>query len=140
MSEVERSEKVYILITQSFNATRKGFGRITYPDTWLYRKDILFHLLNVYDHMKEVLVFHGDGIDLIAQIAENPKAFVMADPPYRASLRGKGADKMYACELPDNEQIRLLKTLRTCQCIVLLCGYKEQGNPDLYEHYLLTCR
>ena len=137
MKEVERAEKVYILITQSFNATRKGFGRSTYPDTWFYRKDILFHLPNVYDRMKGVQVLHGDGIDLIAQIAENPKAFVMADPPYRASLRGKGADNVYACELPDNEQERLLETVKNCQCKVLLCGYKEQGKEDFYDSHLL---
>ena len=137
LSEVERAEKVYILITQSFNATRKGFGRSTYPDTYSYQKDILFHLPHVYERMKGVKVLHGDGIDLIAKIAENPNAFVMADPPYRASLRGKGADKVYACELPDNEQRRLLETIRSCQCKVLLCGYKEQGKGDLYDRSLL---
>lgn len=67
------------MITQSFNATRKGFGRSTYPDTYSYQKDILFHLPHVYERMKGVKVLHGDGIDLIAKIAENPNAFVMAD-------------------------------------------------------------
>lgn len=44
---------------------------------------------------------------------------------------------MYACELPDNEQRRLLETVRSCQYKVLLCGYKEQGKEDLYDRFLL---
>lgn len=137
MSEIERAERVYILITQSFNAARKGFGRSTYPNTWAYRQDIAFHLPKVYERMKGVQVLGMDGIDLIASIAENSEAFVMADPPYRASLRGKGADKVYGWELPHKEQVRLLRTVRNCKCKVLLCGYKEEGKSDLYDKYLL---
>lgn len=138
MSEVERAEKVYILITQSFNATRKGFGRSTYPDTWAYRRDMAFHLPMVYERMNGVQVQEGDGIELIRQIAGNSEAFVFADPPYRASLRGKGAGNVYSCELPEEGQKRLLETLKDCKCKVLLCGYKEKEKPDLYDTYLLS--
>ena len=139
MDDIEKSVAIYVLITQSFNATRQNFSAKAYRDTGAYRSDIRFNLPLVHERLKDVKVLNMDGIDVIERAANKPDAFVMADPPYRHELRGRGADKAYACELPHSQQIRLLKILRTAKCKVLLCGYKTDGKPDLYDTYLLPC-
>ena len=135
MDDVERSVMVYIQITQSFNNVRKSFREGV--DTWKYREDIRFHIPEVYDRMRDVKVLEMDGINVRQNIAGNENSFAFVDPPYRAELRGKGADRVYACELPHREQVRLLKTIRQAKCKIMLCGYKADSGPDLYDTYLL---
>lgn len=137
MDEISRAEMEFILITQSFNATRKNFSEKAYKDTNAYRQDICFHIPKVYERLKNVQVINMDGIDLLGKIADNANAFAFVDPPYRKELRGVGADKAYACELPHSEQIRLLKTIRKAKCKIMLCGYKSEKGVDLYDQYLL---
>lgn len=137
MDEIDRAVMVYILITQSFNSTRKNFSKKGYRDTGAYRQDILFHIPKVYKRMEGVQVLNMDGIDLLEKIAENESAFAFVDPPYRKELRGKGAGNIYACELPHKEQVRLLKTIRNAKCKIMLCGYKQKEGVDLYDTYLL---
>lgn len=116
LDEIERSVYTYILISQSFNATRKNFSKKLYRDTGAYRDDIMFHLPKVYERMNNVRVLNMDGIDLLDRIKNNPNAFAYVDPPYRHELRGVGANKAYSCELPRYEQVRLLKTIRESKC------------------------
>lgn len=137
MDEIDKAVEIFALITQSFNATRKDFSAKAYKDTNAYREDIRFHIPQVYERLKNVRVLNVNGIDLIAKVADNPNAFVFADPPYRHALRGVGADKSYACELPHSEQIRLLKTIREAKCKIMLCGYRTERGIDLYDRYLL---
>lgn len=137
LDEIEKAVQIYVLITQSFNCTRKSFSQKAYKDTASYRKDIDFYLPKVYERLKKVRIRNGNGIDLLGKIADNPNAFAFVDPPYRKELRGAGADKAYACELPQEEQVRLLETIRNAKCKIMLCGYRSNEGVDLYDRYLL---
>ncbi len=137
LDEIDKAVMVFTLITQSFNATRKDFSAKAYKDTNAYREDIRFHIPKVYERLENVRVKNMNGIDLLDKISDNPNAFAFVDPPYRHALRGVGADKAYACELPHSEQIRLLKTIREAKCKIMLCGYKVASGIDLYDRYLL---
>lgn len=137
MDEIDKAVMVFTLITQSFNATRKDFSAKAYKDTNAYREDIRFHIPKVYERLENVRVENMNGIDLIDRISDNPNAFAFVDPPYRHALRGVGADKAYACEMPHSEQIRLLKTIRDVKCRIMLCGYRVASGVDLYDRYLL---
>lgn len=137
MDEIDKATAIFILITQSFNATRKTFGKKVFKDTNAYRMDIKFHIPKVYERLENVRVNNMNGIDLLGKIADNPNAFAFVDPPYRHDLRGVNADRAYMCELPHKEQIRLLKIIREAKCKIMLCGYKEEHGIDLYDQYLL---
>ena len=138
MSDLERAEQVYVLISQSFNNTRQSFSKKVYKDTYEYRCDIQFNIPQVYERLRDVRVLNMDGIELLAKISENENAFAFVDPPYRKELRGVGADKIYTFELPHSEQVRLLKTIRDAKCKIMLCGYKAENGKDLYDTYLLS--
>lgn len=137
MNDIDKAVKVFILITQSFNSTRKSFSASAYKDTYAYREDIQFHIPKVYERLENVRVKNMNGIDLLGKIANNANAFAFVDPPYRHELRGMGANKAYNCELPHCEQIRLLKTIREAVCKVMLCGYRVESGVDLYDRYLI---
>ena len=137
MDEIDKAVEIFALITQSFNATRKDFSAKAYKDAYAYRSDIKFHIPKVYERLENVRVLNMNGIDLLDKISDNPNAFAFVDPPYRHALRGVGADKAYACELPHSEQIRLLKTIREAKCKIMLCGYRVTSGVDLYDRYLL---
>lgn len=137
LDDIDKAVMVYTLITQSFNCTRKAFSEKAYKDTWTYRMDIQFHLPKVYERLENVRIKNMNGIDLLGKIVDNPDAFAFVDPPYRKELRGKGADKAYACELPQVEQVRLLETIKNAKCKIMLCGYRSNSGVDLYDRYLL---
>lgn len=137
LDDIEKAVQVYILISQSFNSTRKAYSKSAYKSTYAYLNDILFHLPKVQERLQNVHIENENGIDLLGSIVENSSAFAFLDPPYRAKLRGKGADKAYACELPEEEQIRLLKTIQKAKCKIMLCGYRSKEGIDLYDEYLL---
>lgn len=137
LDSIEKAAMVYILITQSYNCTRKAFAKGRFEDTQAYRNDIYFHIPKVHERLKDVRILNMDGIDLLSKISGNPNAFAFTDPPYRKELRGRGADKAYACELPHHEQIRLLKTIRNAKCKIILCGYRSENGADLYDNYLM---
>lgn len=133
--EYRKAELIFILITQSFNATRTHFRRgITKRE---YRDSLRFHLPLVYQRLQNVRVLNMNGIDIMEKIKLNAGAFAFLDPPYRHELRGKGADKAYKCELPYKEQVRLLTTIRDARCRIMLCGYRSDDGKDLYDEYLL---
>lgn len=137
LDDVEKAVQIYVLISQSFNNTRKTFSAKGYKDTNTYRRDIAFNIPKVYERLDGVRVLNMNGIDLLAKIKDNPNAFAFCDPPYRKELRGVGADKAYKCEMPHHEQVRLLKVIRDAKCKIMLCGYKTQTGSDLYDAYLL---
>ena len=137
LNDVDKAVMIYVLISQSFNNTRKSFSKKAFKDTFTYRQDILFNIPKVHDRLKGVHILNMNGIDLLARISKNGNAFAFVDPPYRSELRGVGADKAYACELPHKEQVRLLKTIRYAKCKIMLCGYKTEKGADLYDTYLL---
>jgi len=139
MSDIDRAEAVYVQITQSFNTTRKGFSSGAYRDTYDYRQDIRLNIPVVHKRLRNVQITNGDGIDLLRQISDDETAFAFCDPPYRAVLRGKGADRVYGCELPEEEQVRLLNTIKNAKCKIMLCGYKSEDGVDMYDEYLLPC-
>lgn len=137
LDDIEKAAMIFTTITQSFNSTRKSFANRQYEDTFKYRQDIQLNIPEVYKRLKDVCVYNMNGIDLLADITDNSDAFAFVDPPYRKELRGAGADKVYACELPHREQIRLLKTIQCAKCKIMLCGYREEKGVDLYDTYLL---
>ncbi len=130
-----KAELIFILITQSFNATRTHFSRGGTKRK--YHDSNSFHLPLVYERLQNVRILNMNGIDLMEKIKSNATAFAFLDPPYRHELRGKGANKAYKCELPYNEQIRLLTTIRDAKCRIMLCGYRSEDGNDLYDEYLL---
>lgn len=137
MSDVDKAVAIYVLISQSFNCLRKNFSKKMYGDTNEYRADVQFNIPKVHERLRDVHIENMNGIDMLARIADNPNAFAFVDPPYRHDLRGKGADRAYACELPHSEQVRMLKTIRNAKCKIMLCGYREESGHDLYDIYLL---
>ena len=137
MDDIEKAAMIYILITQSFNCTRKSFSSKGYKNTSDYRDDIQFHLPQVHERLRDVRIRNMDGIDLLARIKQHNSAFAFVDPPYRKELRGKNADKAYACELSHEQQVRLLKTIQNAKCKIMLCGYRSEKGIDLYDRYLL---
>lgn len=137
LDDIEKAAMIYISITQSFNCTRKVFSNGGFRNTSDYRDDIQFNLPQVYERLRGVRVRNMNGIDLLAKIAGHKTAFAFVDPPYRAELRGRNADKVYACELSTENQIRLLKTIQDAKCKIMLCGYRTENGIDLYDRYLL---
>ena len=137
LDDIDKAVMIYILITQSFNCTRKSFSNGGFRNTSEYRDDIQFNLPKVYERLRDVRVRNMDGIDLLAKIAPHEPMFAFVDPPYRAELRGRNADKAYACELPHKQQVRLLQTIQKAKCKIMLCGYRSESGMDLYDNYLL---
>lgn len=130
-SDVECAVWEYVLISQSFNKTRKSFSES--KDTFNFHMDILKNLFEIQKRLKNIEIRQGDGVALIDGLKDNEEAFLFLDPPYVADTRAKGAREVYGKEMSDPEQIRLLETLQQAKSKVLLCGY-ESG---LYDEYLL---
>lgn len=137
LSDIERAVMVFIIISQSRNATRKSFGKGAYYDTYAYQSDIRRNIFQVYERLKNVEILEENGIGLLQTIVGDENAFAFVDPPYCHELRGKGATNIYKSELPQEEQIRLLETIRHAKCKILLCGYKSETGVDFYDSYLL---
>lgn len=136
-SDIERAVLTYILISQSFNAARSSFSNGGYASTESYHRDMLDNLPKVYERLEKIRIYNVDAMDLLSCYVSNQKVFAFLDPPYRHSLRGKNADRVYKCELTETDQIRLLKIIRDAKAKILLCGYKEEKGIDLYDSFLL---
>lgn len=138
LDDIERSVNEFVLISQSRDANRKTFSSRGYTNDFDYRSDINFNIPKVRKRLQNVEVMCGDGIKLMETIVENPNAFAFLDPPYRHKLRGKGADKVYGCELSEEDHMHLLETIRDSKCKIMLCGYRSKEGVDLYDKYLFT--
>lgn len=136
-NDVERAVLTYIMISQSFNASRSSFSKGGYASTELYHRDMLDNLPKVYERLEKMEIYNVDALDLLSCYVDNEKVFAFLDPPYRHDLRGKNADRVYKCELSDLQQIKFLKIIRNAKAKILLCGYKEEKGIDLYDAYLL---
>ena len=136
MSEMEIAVNAFILISQSFNATRTHWRKgVKQKD---YTRRLRNNLPKVYERLQGVQVWNRNCIEVLKEkdIGGNPDAFVFLDVPYRWSLRGKGATNVYGAEMDDEAHIALLKVLQTCKCKVILCGYMETEGEVLYDSYL----
>ncbi len=139
INDFEKALRTYILITQSFNGTRKSFSAKAYKSKWHYRNLTEQNIPKVYNRLQGVNVKNEDGIKILEEIKHNPNAFAFVDPPYRKELRGKNAGNIYGEEFKnDDKHIELLTTIRDAKCKILLCGYKSKNGKDLYDEYLLT--
>lgn len=130
-SDVERAVWEYVLISQSFNKTRKSFSES--KDTFKFHMDILQNLFEIQKRLKNIEIHQGDGTALIDSLKDKKDAFLFLDPPYVADTRAKGARNVYGKEMSDPEQVRLLKTIQHAKSKILLCGYESR----LYDEYLL---
>lgn len=129
---LELAVSTYIEIAQSFSAWRKNYanGR----DILTYQNNIRKHLPKVRERLKSIDIRNEDALDILDSIKEDEGAMVYLDPPYRKELRNGGG---YRCELDTYQQIRLLKILQKCKCKIILSGYREETDIDLYDSYLL---
>ncbi len=55
--------------------------------------------------------------------------FIYIDPPYLMTTR-RGRRKIYASELCEDDHIRLLKTIQTLPCMVMISGYTSELYDD----------
>ena len=124
-------------MTQSFYCAKKSFSDKAFKDTRAYQEDINFYLPKVQKRLQGVTIKNMDGIELLKELIEDENVFAFVDPLYRPSLRGKGARKIYGCEMPEEDHVRLLETIQTAKCKIALCGYRSSEGVDLYDEYLL---
>lgn len=136
IDEFEIAVKSFILITQSFNSTRKSFrDGITQTE---YNNMLRIQLPEVYKRLQGVRVSQENAIQIVEEAKDKESAFVFLDPPYRHNLRSKSAVKEYGHEMDDPEHIKLLEVIKDVKCKIMLCGYREKGGNDLYDKYLLA--
>lgn len=133
--DIDKALLTFILISQSFNNTRKQFSRGTY-DTESYQRRIRNNLPEIYERLQGVRVFNKNALEIIKEVADNPDVQMYLDCPYLHSLRGKGADKVYFKEMEYIDHVRMLETIQDAKCRILLSGY-HADKDDLYDTYLL---
>lgn len=133
MNDMELAVSTYIEIAQSFSAMRRNYadGR----SETAYINSIKKHLPKIRARLLSgITVKNEDAIDLLESTMNDKGAIVYLDPPYREELRnGEG----YRCESDIFQQVRLLRVLQKCKCNVLLSGYREEYDIDLYDSYLI---
>lgn len=135
INDIEKALLTFVLISQSYNNTRKQFSRGTY-DTQSYQRKIHSNLPKVYERLQGVQVYNKNALDIIKEAADNPNVQMYLDPPYLHSLRGEGADKVYFKEMEYIDHVRMLETIQNAKCRILLSGY-HADKDDLYDKYLL---
>lgn len=138
LGNIDCAVNEFVIITQSYNATRKSFSDSNTTEN--YQNSIRKNLRYVYERLQGVKVTNLDAInDILPSIEDKEGNFIFLDPPYRKELRGKSATNIYRCELSNEQQIQLMRELqRLKKSKVLLCGYKSD-KEDLYDKYLLPC-
>lgn len=129
--EIEIAKWKYVKTQLSFN----GCGRNPSKTQGLGLDEWDFE--NICDRYQGVEFRNGDGIHLMKEVKHNANAFVFADPPYVQKLRGN--KKIYRCEMPDEEQRKMLETICDAKCRIMLCGYAEEEGSNLYDEYLFPC-
>lgn len=76
-----------------------------------------------------VQIEHMDALRLISRY-NTPDALIYLDPPYVRSARKSGA--LYKCEMNDEQQVQLLKTISASRAKIIISGYRN----ELYDRYL----
>lgn len=135
INDIEKALLTFVLISRSYNNTRKQFSRGTY-DTQSYQRKIHSNLPKVYERLQGVQVYNKNALDIIKEAADNPNVQMYLDSPYLHSLRGEGADKVYFKEMEYIDHVRMLETIKNAKCRILLSGY-HADKDDLYDEYLL---
>lgn len=135
LSDIDKALLTFVLVSQSFNNTRKQFSRGSY-DTELYHRKIRINLPKIYERLQGVQVHNKNALDIIKEVIKNPDVQMYLDPPYLHSLRGEGADKVYFKEMEDIDHVRMLELIQDAKCRILLSGY-HADKDDLYDTYLL---
>lgn len=136
INDIDKALLTFVLVSQSFNNTRKQFSRGEY-NTESYQRKIRSNLPRIYERLQGVQVFNKNALDIIKEVIKNPDVQMYLDPPYLHSLRGEGADKVYFKEMEDIDHIRMLETIQDAKCRILLSGY-HSDKEDLYDTYLLS--
>ena len=135
IDKFRRAEMIFILITQSFNATRQSFRRrgMSQRDyTDLNARNLPF----VHERLQGVRVRKVDCVDVVDKVRDNPHAFVLLDVPYRWELRAEGSRNIYGYEMDKAHHLRLLETCKGVKCCIMLCGYRQTDGHDLYDETL----
>jgi site-specific DNA-adenine methylase len=73
---------------------------------------------------------HGDAVSFLTNWDYKGDELVYCDPPYLPSTRRQ--KHVYRCDYTEDDHIRLVGTLRTLPCFVVLSGYPS----DLYDGLL----
>ena len=136
INDIDKALLTFVLVSQSYNNTRRQFSRGAY-DTESYQRKIRSNLPKIHERLQGVKVFNKDALEIIKEVADNPDVQIYLDPPYLHSLRGEGADKVYFKEMEDIEHIRMLEKIQDARCRILLSGY-HADKDDLYDTYLLS--
>lgn len=97
-----------------------------------------YNLEFIIDRLRGVVIENRDALDVIKQ-HDDPQTLHYVDPPYLASVRGKGED--YAFEMTEEDHCELAALLKTCQGMVLVSGYpSDLYDQDLYAEWFTVER
>jgi DNA adenine methylase len=76
------------------------------------------------EHPTACHLVHGDATSFLAEYPYAGGELVYSDPPYVKSTRRQA--KVYRHDLEDHEHRRLLETLKTLPCLVMISGYDSE--------------
>ncbi|MGE4214610.1 MAG: DNA adenine methylase [Anaerotignaceae bacterium] len=127
-----KAEMSFVLITQSFNSTRKAWRKGVNQLDYFYF--LINNLPEVYKRLQGVAVTNRDCVEILREIKNDSNAGVLLDVPYRHELRGN--KKIYHCEMSHEKHIELLNTIKDSSNKIILCGYLDKED-DLYDRFLL---
>lgn len=135
IDEVEKARRFAIKCWQGFgcgnkykNGFRRGIGQ-TSPNPAKAWAELEVTLKSATKRLKNAQIENIDAIELINLIKSNSEAFIYIDPPYLQSTRKK---YLYNHELSDSDHIKLLESIKCCNCKIMISGYES----DMYEKYL----
>ncbi len=132
MDDIEVARCKYTIVELSYNGTGKSYSK------WVgdrFIRGAHYYFPEICKRYQGVDFHNENGIELIARVKNNPDAFVFADPPYVHETRGN--KKIYECEMPDEDQKKMLETLKNAKCKIMLCGYADENGNDMYDQALL---
>ena len=130
--DIERARCKFLLNELSYNAMGKHYSGYNGAD---FGAMVAWKFPIICDRYQNVEFRNQDGIALMEEAKKDEDAFVFADPPYVQSTRAN--PNIYACEMTDENQIKLLETIKDAKCKIMLCGYA--GGDNLYDRELFPC-
>jgi DNA adenine methylase len=128
--DVERAARWWYMVTVSFGAQGRNFGRAVRGKVQQgpKLKTNLKYFTPCHLRLLNVQIENQDWREILRDF--DCKEFVWyLDPPYYRTSKG-----MYECEMPDSDHIELLETVMKLQGFVAISGY---DNP-LYSSYKWT--
>lgn len=141
MNNVDKAIEVFVLITQSYNSAMQFFSDNGDKDererNRRYIERNIYNAIMVHEKLKDVEISNMDAIKFLKTIAWGINDFIYADPPYLHNYRGKGADKVYGCEMSDEKHKDFLEAIRDVQAKCMISGYRaKDGSAELYDSIL----